>query len=382
MHKVKKFDPGEALSFDPYKSYSEKMKKKNPLGGSSSLFGTKKKDAFGDLESTWELPKPILPLDFSAQTAYGATIPQQRLDAGLPLFDPKLGKGSGAVKNGLFSGKQGVMNGADVAGFGMEAVSSFLKPLDNVSGASAGLSAASDVLGAIPTPYTKAASAVIKGVVLADQALGKSANKLSTKGTDSTGYALNDVSAAGTSFGGIFGNKARKQTNKLVANTDLENIKKLRASRAGEKDLLAGTNATADTANRNYDTLIGGKKTNILAAQEGIKLLIKKAHLLRKGGEVNVIPSGALHKELNHLEGDHTKKGIPVILESGGELEQQAEIEREEIIFNLGLTKQLEELHKKFKDGDENAAIEAGKILTYEILENTVDNVNLIDKIE
>jgi hypothetical protein len=69
-----------------------------------------------------------------------------------------------------------------------------------------------------------------------------------------------------------------------------------------------------------------------------------------------------------------TKKGIPVISESeGGEIEQQAEIERSEIIFRLEATKKLEELAK---DGSDEAAIEAGKLLTHEILHNTIDNTN------
>jgi hypothetical protein len=42
-----------------------------------------------------------------------------------------------------------------------------------------------------------------------------------------------------------------------------------------------------------------------------------------------------------------TKKGIPVISESeGGEIQQQAEIERGEIILRLEVTKQIEELSK------------------------------------
>lgn len=69
-----------------------------------------------------------------------------------------------------------------------------------------------------------------------------------------------------------------------------------------------------------------------------------------------------------------TKKGIPVVSEKeGGDLEQQAEIEREEIIFRLEVTKKLEELSK---DGSDEAAIEAGKLLTEEILNNTIDNTN------
>ena len=382
MHKLQKFQGGGITNFDPYKSYSEKTKNRFSLGDSSLFSGNKKKNVFGELGSQWELPKMKNTLDFSAQTAAGATLPQQAADAGISALGSTDSTGSGAVKGGLFSGKQGAMNISGLIGKGFDFASSFVKPLDHVSGAAEVGNVVGDVLGQIPTPLTMGASALIKGVLFADKALGKSANKLGTQGATGTGYQMGTNANAGTSYGGIFGNKARKQQNTLTAGIDLQNIKKLQASRAGEKDLLAASNSTADTINRNYDTLKGSKSTNILAAHEGIKLLIKKAHLLKSGGNVNVIPSGALHRELNHLEGDHTKKGIPVILDKGGEVEQQAEIEREEIIFNLDLTKQLEDLHKKFEKGDENAAIEAGKLLTYEILENTVDNTNLLNTIQ
>lgn len=98
----------------------------------------------------------------------------------------------------------------------------------------------------------------------------------------------------------------------------------------------------------------------------------------KAGGKVNVIPDGALHKNKHHLEEvdekfeDVTTKGIPVIVESeDGEVIQQAEVEREEIIFRLEVTKKLEELSKKHTD---EAAIEAGKLLVKEILYNTEDN--------
>ena len=104
-----------------------------------------------------------------------------------------------------------------------------------------------------------------------------------------------------------------------------------------------------------------------------------------KGGKFNVIPEGALHARLHNMENadNITKKGIPVVSEDeNGELEQQAEIEREEIIFRLEVTKKLEELLSKYskeetsqKEKDE-LAIEAGKLLTDEILNNTIDNTN------
>ena len=80
-----------------------------------------------------------------------------------------------------------------------------------------------------------------------------------------------------------------------------------------------------------------------------------------------------------------TKKGIPVVSEKDdGKIEQQAEIELNEIILRLEVTQKLEELEKKYYDDQtsqkekEEAALEAGKLLVYDILENTYDNTNLI----
>ena len=96
---------------------------------------------------------------------------------------------------------------------------------------------------------------------------------------------------------------------------------------------------------------------------------------LQSGGSVNVIPEGALHARLNKMEGggkDFTKKGIPVVDING---EQQAEIENNEIIFRKEVTDKIEELAK---DGSDQAAIECGKLLTKEIIENTEDRTGLL----
>ena len=98
----------------------------------------------------------------------------------------------------------------------------------------------------------------------------------------------------------------------------------------------------------------------------------------------NVIPEGALHKNKHHMEHAEglTKKGIPVIDEEG---EQQAEIEHSEIIFTLEVTKKLEEYYEIFYSDEssnkekEQAALEAGRLLVYQILENTEDRTGLID---
>jgi hypothetical protein len=92
---------------------------------------------------------------------------------------------------------------------------------------------------------------------------------------------------------------------------------------------------------------------------------------------MNVIPEGALHARKHHMENDEhiTKKGIPVIDLEG---KQQAEIECNEIIFRKEVTKKLEELAK---DASDEAAIEAGKLLAQEIIENTDDRTGLIEEV-
>ena len=106
----------------------------------------------------------------------------------------------------------------------------------------------------------------------------------------------------------------------------------------------------------------------------------------QNGGSINVIPDGALHARKHHMNLDGiTEKGIPVVSEKdNGKIEQQAEIEKEEVIFRLEVTQKLEELEKKYyseetsqKEKDEYA-LEAGKLITEELLHNTKDNAGLL----
>lgn len=130
--------------------------------------------------------------------------------------------------------------------------------------------------------------------------------------------------------------------------------------------------------------LSNGKKSKAKKIQEEVRM--EEVAGFKNGGAVNVIPDGALHAHKHHLENvdekfeEVTTKGIPVITEEkGGDIKQHAEVEREEIIFNLDVTKQLEKL---MQDGSDEAAIEAGKLLVHEILENTVDNTGLLKTVE
>ena len=110
----------------------------------------------------------------------------------------------------------------------------------------------------------------------------------------------------------------------------------------------------------------------------------------KSGGKLekeNIIPTGALHKNLHHieenapeLEGKITKKGIPVgVYDENGEFQETCEIESGEIIFSIESTKQIEEYHS---DGSDEAAIECGKFLVDQIFNNTRDDDKVIKKTE
>ena len=116
---------------------------------------------------------------------------------------------------------------------------------------------------------------------------------------------------------------------------------------------------------------------------------INSAQKFQEGGSINVIPDGALHARKHNMDMEGiTKKGIPVVSETkDGEIEQQAEIEREEVILRLEVTQKLEELEKKFyseestQEEKDECALEAGKLLVEEILYNTDDKANLINRV-
>ena len=107
----------------------------------------------------------------------------------------------------------------------------------------------------------------------------------------------------------------------------------------------------------------------------------------KQGGQMNVIPEGALHARKNNMElakeGEITHKGVPVVDNDGN---QQAEVEKEEWTMTKELTEDVEKWYKKYydeetsqKDKDE-LAIKCGKRITEELLHNTDDRANLITK--
>lgn len=140
------------------------------------------------------------------------------------------------------------------------------------------------------------------------------------------------------------------------------------------------------TKNSQEENTLDQEQINIQKEPSGIEPIKEdNVEAFKQGGQMNVIPEGALHARKNNMEGageDFTAKGIPVVDNQG---EQQAEIEREEVIFTKDLTEFLEENMKKYneEDSDKDAiAIKVGKRLTKELLTNTDDRTNLIEKVQ
>lgn len=219
--------------------------------------------------------------------------------------------------------------------------------------------------------------------------------------------ALNDAQALGnkrmllgSNKTNDFINKANKINDKL---TDLSlDAKRMENNKAGEmmsiNDQLkySGYKPGLSLAKK------GGTIPELESARASILSLqsekqeIQEPQKFQLGGKMNMIVTGALHarkhnlEELNPvLEGEITKKGIPVItFDEGGEVDQQlAEVEQAEIIMTLDTTKTIEDYYKEYMDADTNkaadkAALECGKFLVDQILKNTDDPDKLIKQVK
>ena len=239
---------------------------------------------------------------------------------------------------------------------------------------------------------------------------GTTAKKQGTVGMDTGAYSFNMNTNAGKkqTLLGTWGGKT-KNANNLTKYYDKQNLLAGNSMFQNKQNMLASQNSFGDVATKNQQKLFGGITTNILAAKRGSKLQmaniknrvnyslkvkpvievveVPEIDVFEDGGKFNVIPDGALHARKHDLPeeiAEHiTDKGIPVItMDDGGAITQHAEIELNEIIFNKDVTDKLEEMFKQYKDGDEDIALKAGKLLVYEILENTQDNTGLIETIE
>ena len=178
-------------------------------------------------------------------------------------------------------------------------------------------------------------------------------------------------------------NRVKNLKLKSKVNVDTKSIESVKEfKKGGNIDFVPIINDNPIKVTTKFVPIISDE---IVIFKDGGKTEENELVKLEETNQKNVIPEGALHKNKHHIENTEglTQKGIPVIDNDG---EQQAEIELDEIIFTLEVTKKLEELHKIYKEGTnkerDEAAIEAGKLLVQEILYNTDDRTGLISKCE
>lgn len=104
----------------------------------------------------------------------------------------------------------------------------------------------------------------------------------------------------------------------------------------------------------------------------------------KKGG--NIIVSGVLHSRKNKVKDNEllkdafiTVKGIPVVEEvcdtGGCEITQHAEVEKNEIIFNIEVTNTIEGYKEAYEqEKSEETLIKLGKYVALQLRENTTDS--------
>lgn len=306
-------------------------------------------------------------------------------------------------------GKQGASNiFSNLSNAFTGATSAFLmnKPAQNGQGvtptqkyanrlqtANAGIQGVSEGLIASKNPYAMAAGAALK---LGDMAYGafkkkvKFDDNMQVRGSGSFGSS--DVGALSNSYNtsglaSLFGGKSRgalqgEANKEMNFNSQAANLLSTNARK------MNGLGATTNMATARKNITDQGFQNPIAVGKLGLNTAflsefkkfreLRPLPILKDGGPINVIVDGKLHKELHHmndlLDVDITRKGVPVVTKEmgdGGEIEQTAELERDEIIFHYALTKKLEELSK---DGSEESMIAAGKLLVKEILKNTKDS--------
>lgn len=198
-------------------------------------------------------------------------------------------------------------------------------------------------------------------------------------------YDMSTFDSAEDLSGGLFLGQ-RNKVNDFIAEqnrlrdtmTSISDTQKLRKEGANA--------AAADLAQQNKNRYSGVTGGSMAIGKKGMKLSLDYSRNLlkrfQKGGKLgldtNVIVEGSYHAHKNHLDeinpelGDMTPKGIPVTTQAeDGSKVQVAEIERKELILTKELTDKIEAL---YKDGSEEAMIEAGMLFADELFNNTQDN--------
>ena len=179
----------------------------------------------------------------------------------------------------------------------------------------------------------------------------------------------------------------QNQRNELITATGLKYKPRITSAASNARD---EQQKEEDIRNgktfQNYNMAIGKNGLKLLSKEQLSEIYShrkkEEVQTFGEGGKIgidtSVIPEGALHAHKNNLEeinpelDEVTTKGIPVIVtDSEGEYTQVAEIEKEELVLNKSLTEKIEAL---WKENTPESMIEAGKLITCELIENTKDN--------
>ena len=180
--------------------------------------------------------------------------------------------------------------------------------------------------------------------------------------------------------------KAELQQNTILDIQDLNN-------RLKNNSIASDLNTATLNKYQGNQQIMLSKKGSKFPELDTVRAILEssKVKSFKSGGKIekeNIIPTGALHKNLHNIEDigiDITKKGIPVVtMDEGGEFKEQiAEVEAAEWTLSLDVTKQIEEYWQNYKEsGDDNIAIECGKYLVDQIFNNTRDDDKVIKKTE
>ena len=180
--------------------------------------------------------------------------------------------------------------------------------------------------------------------------------------------------------------KAELQQNTILDIQDLNN-------RLKNNSIASDLNTATLNKYQGNQQIMLSKKGSKFPELDAVRSILEssKVKTFKSGGKIekeNIIPTGALHKNLHHIDDigiDITKKGIPVVtMDEGGEFKEQiAEVEAAEWTLSLDVTKQIEEYWNNYKEsGDDNISIECGKYLVDQIFNNTRDDDKVIKKTE
>jgi hypothetical protein len=199
----------------------------------------------------------------------------------------------------------------------------------------------------------------------------------------------------------------RKVFGRKSANAQIDEMKRLNdkvdTMTNLNKQMQAAVGTVANENEQNNRVARAGGFSNAYMGRSGLKLSkaksiarnskkrerrLEEVAMFQEGGKINkrkgqynIIPGGKLHGRLHNIKDTNpelaeqiTRKGVPVV-EFGalGEVTQHAEIETGELTLRL---KAVEKLEKLIADGSDEALIKAGKFLTNEIINKTINQAD------